>query len=183
MAEGAGLRVVGVVVERGDVIDDAVATAGGEPSIALCPWEGEVAGTEVPYLALVELTVCIFFVHAPVIDGMVVEMVDGAGCLSGDGPFGEAVLVGAEKDMVALGTFRRCPLQGDAPVVGIGECAPLPALSCDDRPDYSDVLRRFCDDVQLLRLLRLQIRASSVSMDMLMCYHLYLRSSYQVLNL
>lgn len=28
--------------------------------------------------------------------------------------------------------------------VGIGECAPLPALSCDDIPDYSDVLRGFC---------------------------------------
>ena len=32
--------------------------------------------------------------------------------------------------------------------VGIGECAPLPQLSCDDRLDYEQVLRRFCDDVE-----------------------------------
>ena len=31
---------------------------------------------------------------------------------------------------------------------GVGECAPLPDLSCDARPDYADVLRRFCDDVE-----------------------------------
>lgn len=31
---------------------------------------------------------------------------------------------------------------------GVGECAPLPHLSCDDRPDYGRVLRRFCDDVE-----------------------------------
>ena len=31
---------------------------------------------------------------------------------------------------------------------GVGECAPLPQLSCDDIPDYGDVLRRFCDDVE-----------------------------------
>ena len=30
-------------------------------------------------------------------------------------------------------------------LVGIGECAPLPNLSCDDIPDYEKVLRRFCD--------------------------------------
>lgn len=30
----------------------------------------------------------------------------------------------------------------------VGECAPLPQLSCDDRPDYADVLRRFCDEVE-----------------------------------
>jgi len=36
---------------------------------------------------------------------------------------------------------------GGAPV-GIGECAPLPQLSCDDIPDYAAVLRRFCDDVE-----------------------------------
>ena len=29
-----------------------------------------------------------------------------------------------------------------------GECAPLPALSCDDRPDYAAVLRKFCDEVE-----------------------------------
>ena len=28
---------------------------------------------------------------------------------------------------------------------GVGECAPLPDLSCDARDDYYDVLRRFCD--------------------------------------
>ena len=27
---------------------------------------------------------------------------------------------------------------------GIGECAPLPALSCDDIPDYEDVLTCHC---------------------------------------
>ncbi|NPD82786.1 o-succinylbenzoate synthase [Prevotella sp. PINT] len=29
--------------------------------------------------------------------------------------------------------------------VGIGECAPLPNLSCDDIPDYASVLREMCD--------------------------------------
>ena len=32
--------------------------------------------------------------------------------------------------------------------VGIGECAPLPALSCDDLPDYEDILKRFCRQVE-----------------------------------
>ena len=32
-------------------------------------------------------------------------------------------------------------------VAGVGECAPLPRLSCDDLPDYDAVLRRHCDDV------------------------------------
>lgn len=32
--------------------------------------------------------------------------------------------------------------------VGRGECAPLPDLSCDARPDYGEVLGRFCDDVE-----------------------------------
>lgn len=31
---------------------------------------------------------------------------------------------------------------------GIGECAPLPRLSCDDRPDYEEVLARFCRDYE-----------------------------------
>ena len=31
---------------------------------------------------------------------------------------------------------------------GIGECAPLPDLSCDARLDYAEVLRRFCNDVE-----------------------------------
>ncbi|MBQ9822436.1 MAG: o-succinylbenzoate synthase [Muribaculaceae bacterium] len=32
-------------------------------------------------------------------------------------------------------------------IVGVGECAPLPNLSCDDLPDYDAVLRRQCDEV------------------------------------
>lgn len=32
-------------------------------------------------------------------------------------------------------------------IVGVGECAPLPELSCDDLPDYDEVLRRHCDNV------------------------------------
>ena len=32
-------------------------------------------------------------------------------------------------------------------IVGVGECAPLPKLSCDDLSDYDAVLRRHCDDV------------------------------------
>ena len=32
-------------------------------------------------------------------------------------------------------------------IVGVGECAPLPNLSCDDLPDYEEVLRRHCDKV------------------------------------
>ncbi len=36
----------------------------------------------------------------------------------------------------------------DGTRVGIGECAPLPKLSCDDIHDYASVLRRFCDDVE-----------------------------------
>ena len=36
----------------------------------------------------------------------------------------------------------------DGNAVGIGECAPLPKLSCDDIPHYAEVLRRFCDEVE-----------------------------------
>ena len=36
----------------------------------------------------------------------------------------------------------------DGSVVGIGECAPLPKLSCDDIPNYAEVLRHFCDEVE-----------------------------------
>ena len=32
--------------------------------------------------------------------------------------------------------------------MGIGECAPLPALSCDDLPDYEDILIRTCRQVE-----------------------------------
>ena len=31
---------------------------------------------------------------------------------------------------------------------GVGECAPLPDLSCDARPDYGKVLRGFCDRLE-----------------------------------
>ena len=31
---------------------------------------------------------------------------------------------------------------------GVGECAPLPDLSCDALPNYGDVLRDFCDEVE-----------------------------------
>ena len=36
----------------------------------------------------------------------------------------------------------------DGDTVGLGECAPLPDLSCDARADYGEVLRRFCDEVE-----------------------------------
>jgi len=36
----------------------------------------------------------------------------------------------------------------DGSRVGVGECAPLPKLSCDDIPHYTDVLRHFCDEVE-----------------------------------
>ncbi len=32
--------------------------------------------------------------------------------------------------------------------VGVGECAPLPQLSCDDIPHYGEVLRSFCDAIE-----------------------------------
>ena len=31
---------------------------------------------------------------------------------------------------------------------GIGECAPLPQLSCDDIPNYAETLRMFCDQIE-----------------------------------
>lgn len=31
---------------------------------------------------------------------------------------------------------------------GIGECAPLPDLSCDARPDYETILHRFCAEIE-----------------------------------
>ncbi len=31
---------------------------------------------------------------------------------------------------------------------GVGECAPLPNLSCDDIPNYAEVLRHFCDQIE-----------------------------------
>lgn len=31
---------------------------------------------------------------------------------------------------------------------GVGECAPLPQLSCDDIPNYTEVLRYFCDELE-----------------------------------
>jgi o-succinylbenzoate synthase len=38
--------------------------------------------------------------------------------------------------------------QGQSAFEGIGECAPLPQLSCDDIPNYEEVLRHFCDEVE-----------------------------------
>ena len=29
---------------------------------------------------------------------------------------------------------------------GVGECAPLPDLSCDARPDYAEVLKKVCEE-------------------------------------
>ena len=31
---------------------------------------------------------------------------------------------------------------------GVGECAPLPALSCDDVPEYEDVLKKTCQRLE-----------------------------------
>lgn len=36
----------------------------------------------------------------------------------------------------------------DGKRIGVGECAPLPRLSCDDIPNYVEVLRHFCDEVE-----------------------------------
>lgn len=36
----------------------------------------------------------------------------------------------------------------DGSAIGIGECAPLPKLSCDDIPNYAEVLRHFCGEVE-----------------------------------
>lgn len=36
----------------------------------------------------------------------------------------------------------------DGARTGVGECAPLPQLSCDDIPDYEAVLRNFCRQVE-----------------------------------
>ncbi len=36
----------------------------------------------------------------------------------------------------------------DGDRTGMGECAPLPQLSCDDRPDYPQVLRQYCDQIE-----------------------------------
>ena len=33
--------------------------------------------------------------------------------------------------------------------VGIGECAPLPGLSCDDLPNYEDILKDACREVEM----------------------------------
>src|SRR5688572_29325039 len=35
-------------------------------------------------------------------------------------------------------------------IVGIGECAPLPGLSIDDKPDFEETLRKTLDNVQKL---------------------------------
>ncbi len=40
---------------------------------------------------------------------------------------------------------------------GVGECAPLPKLSCDDRPDYEQMLRKACREVE--QHLRIDVEA------------------------
>jgi len=47
---------------------------------------------------------------------------------------------------------------------GVGECAPLPDLSCDARPDYAEVLRRFCDDVERTGLIDVEAMRDYPSM-------------------
>lgn len=42
---------------------------------------------------------------------------------------------------------------GDGQRQGVGECAPLPQLSCDDLPNYADVLRRHCQQLEQTGLL------------------------------
>ena len=49
---------------------------------------------------------------------------------------------------VADGPSQRQVSQGQSAFEGIGECAPLPQLSCDDIPNYEEVLRHFCDEVE-----------------------------------
>ena len=46
-------------------------------------------------------------------------------------------------------TTRRSWLvtMSDGEHTGLGECAPLPRLSCDDLPHYGQVLRECCDEV------------------------------------
>lgn len=38
------------------------------------------------------------------------------------------------------------PRHNAPPAIGVGECAPLPGLSCDALPDYEQVLRHACND-------------------------------------
>lgn len=47
-------------------------------------------------------------------------------------------------------TTRRSWLvtMSDGKHTGMGECAPLPRLSCDDLPHYGQVLRKWCDEVE-----------------------------------
>lgn len=49
---------------------------------------------------------------------------------------------------VADGPSQSQVSQGQSAFEGIGECAPLPQLSCDDIPNYEEVLRHFCDEVE-----------------------------------
>lgn len=41
--------------------------------------------------------------------------------------------------------FLELTAPGHPNIIGIGECAPLPDLSCDAIPDYEPTLRHFCD--------------------------------------
>lgn len=38
---------------------------------------------------------------------------------------------------------------GDPDIKGVGECAPLPDLSCDARPEYEQTLRQLCHMIEL----------------------------------
>ena len=51
-------------------------------------------------------------------------------------------------DSSPLGTTTPDGSPSGSAAIGVGECAPLPALSCDDIPNYAQVLRRFCDEVE-----------------------------------
>ena len=48
--------------------------------------------------------------------------------------------------------------------MGVGECAPLPKLSCDDLPDYEDILRGFCRDAELTGTYDAEVMRSYPSM-------------------
>ena len=48
--------------------------------------------------------------------------------------------------------------------IGIGECAPLPNLSCDDLPDYQEILQHHCHDIEETRCLNYETLRNYPSM-------------------
>ncbi len=68
----------------------------------------------------------------------------------------------------------------------VGECAPLPDLSCDARPDYAEVLRGFCDEVERTGEIPYEAMRSYPSMlfglEMATTHHpsLIIHSSYSI---